>query len=38
MELFFKEDIISYRYGAYTLTNKCEIDNEIYNIVIENND
>lgn len=38
MDLFFREDIISYKYGAYTLTNKCPIDGEIYNIVIENND
>jgi hypothetical protein len=38
MELFFKEGIISYRYGAYIETNICEIDREIYNVVIENND
>ena len=37
MELFFKE-IISCRYGTYTFTNTCDIDGEIYNIVIENND
>jgi len=38
MSLFFTEGIISYRYGAYTMTNICELDREIYNIVIENND
>lgn len=38
MDLFFKEGIISYRYGAYIETSVCDIDGEIYNIVIENND
>jgi hypothetical protein len=38
MNLFFKEEIISYRYGAYTMTNFCEVDHEVYNVVIENND
>lgn len=38
MDLFFKSGIISYRYGAYVNTNICEVDHEIYNVVIENND
>lgn len=35
---YFKNDLISHRYGSYVLTDISPIDGEYYNVVIENND